>query len=307
MQAATQLKTGREALFGDEQVGAIKEDVNLNAFRFFVQMGWSVLGVDSHAIPNSYLLRGEITPCRSYRQKANLVEIREGDLIPGSEERDKDGRLVWGSYVRYAYHEAERLIWLETRAERKTALFEVTALNSDLGGEVYRKVNLNAFFFPEWPKLPEKHEDVISLLQTRLAGERSHPADLPAHYWPIIFAVGDQLLEAARLADFIQRDLLTYTHTCLKLTPKDDGFKRSYDSVDYEMLRRTGIPEVHAAEIQTAQALEKLSERDDVKELIKMQSEQLALMREESARSNKIIEMLMAERAQSKGSKKEKE
>src|SRR5262245_66602300 len=96
-QAATALRTGREALFGDEQVGAIQEDVNLNAHRFFVQMGWSVLSVDTHAVPNAYLLRGEITPCRSYRQEAKLYEIREGDLIHGSEEADKAGQEYRGA------------------------------------------------------------------------------------------------------------------------------------------------------------------------------------------------------------------
>src|SRR5262245_7745803 len=135
--AAAPLKTGREALFGDEQVGAFRQDVNLNATRYFVQFGWSVLGVDSHGVTNGYLVRGEVTVCKSYRQKANLVEIREGDLIPGSEERDRDGKLVWGSYIRYAHHEAEHLIQLESRAERKTGLFEVTSLNSDIGAEVF--------------------------------------------------------------------------------------------------------------------------------------------------------------------------
>src|SRR5262245_10717811 len=184
----TAQKTAREALFGDEQVGAFRQDVNLNATRYFVQFGWSVLGLDSHALTNGYLVRGEITPCRSYPQKANLFEIREGDLIPGSEERDKDGKLVWGSYVRYAHHEAERLIQLEGRAERKTGLVEIVALNTDLGGEVFRKVDLNRLFYPEWPNLPEKTEEVISLLEGRIAAlKTSTPADMPPYYLPVIF------------------------------------------------------------------------------------------------------------------------
>src|SRR5262245_16207290 len=95
--AVATFRTGREALFGDQQTGAIQEDVNLNAHRYFVQMGWDILRVDTHAIPNGYLLRGEITPCRTYSQKANIVEIREADLIPGSEVADRDGRIVYGS------------------------------------------------------------------------------------------------------------------------------------------------------------------------------------------------------------------
>jgi len=303
-QAATALRTGREALFGDEQVGAIQEDVNLNAHRFFVQMGWSVLSVDTHAVPNAYLLRGEITPCRSYRQKANLYEIREGDLIPGSKERDKDGKEVWGSYIRYAYHEAERLVALESRAERKTGLVEITALNSDLGGQVYRKVNLNELFFPDWPKLPEKTSDVIAALEIRIAElKAAQPVDMPDFYLPVIFAVGDQLIEAARRADFIQRDLLTYTHTCLKLTPKDEGFKRAYDSVDYEMLARTGIPQVHAAEIQTAQALEKLSERQDQNSL----KDLVEVMKAKIEQDGQIIQLLLSERQPAKATRQPKE
>lgn len=292
MQTAA-LKTARETLFNGEQVGEIRQDVDLNAHRYFVQMGWTSLGVDSYAIPNSYLLRGEITPCRTYRCKANLLEIREGELIPGSEERDKDNKLVWGSYYRYAHHEAERLLLNEARAERKAGLFEVTALNGPLGNEVYRKVDLNALYFPSWPRLPDKNIDVIDILRARLAELKSFtPPDMPAHYLPVIFEVGEQLIEAAEHADFIQRNLLTFTHSCLKLTPKDEAYKRAYDGVDYEMLKRTGLPEVHAAEIQTAQALEKLSERDtgsDLKELVgalKTQAEQNA----------QILQILLAER-----------
>lgn len=295
MQAATapDLKTARETLFGEEQVGPIREDVNLNAHRYFVQMGWSVLGVDTHAIPNGRLLRGEITPCRTYKQKANLLEIREGELIPESKELDRDGKEVWGSYYRYAFHEAERLVELETRAERQTGLFEMTALNSVLGTEVYRKVNLNALFFPDWPRLPEKTADVVAVLEARIAQlKASTPPDMPAHYLPVIFDVGDQLLEAARRADFVQKHLLNYTHTCLKLTPKDDGFKRSYDSVDYEMLRRTGMPEVHAAEVQTAQALEKLSERQDENSL----KDLVEVMKIQAEQNAQIIQLLLAER-----------
>ena len=294
MQTATApLRTGREALFGEEQIGTLREDVNLNAPRYFVQMGWAVHGVDSYGIPNAYLLRGEITPCRTYAQKANLLEIREGELIPGSQERDKDGREVWGSYYRYAHHEAERLAELEKRAERQAGLFEVTALNTELGNQVYRKVNLNELFFPEWPRLPEKTEDVIKVLQSRIAElKASTPSDMPAHYLPVIFEVGDQLIEAARQADHVQRHLLAYTHTCLKMTPKDEGFKRGYDSVDYEMLKRTGLPEVHAAEIQTAQALEKLSERrddDGLRDLV-------AALKTQAEQNAQILQLLLSER-----------
>lgn len=260
MQAAT-ARSARETLFGEQQVGQLQEDVNLNAIRYFVQLGWNQLDVDTLAIPNRILLRGEITPCRTFRQKANVVEIREADLIPGSEETDRDGRTVYGYYRRPAYYEAERLNDLETRAERQTGLVEITALKGELGNEVYRRVDLNKLFFPTWPRMPEKNVDVIAALESRLAELRaSAPPDVPPHYLSVIFEAGDQLLEAAKRAEAVQRHLLTDTHMRMKFTPKDEGFKRAYDNVDYEMLARTGIPQIHSAEIQTAQALEKLTD-----------------------------------------------
>lgn len=296
MQTAVQpRKTAREALFDGEQVGVIREDVDLNAHRYFVQVGWEMLSVDSHAIPNGYLLRGEISPCRTYRCKANLVEIREGDLIPGSEERGHDGRLVWGLYYRYAHHEAERLIQLEDRAERKTGLVEITALNGPLGNEVYRKVDLNKLFFPTWPELPEKNEGVLNGLRTRLAQlKASTPPNMPDHYLPVIFAVGQQLIEAVERAEFAQKNRLAFTHRGLRLTKEDGDYKKAYDDVDYEMLKRTGIPEVHAAEVQTAQALEKLSERRDDGEL----KDLLGILKAKIDQDAQIIQMLLAERQQ---------
>lgn len=294
MQTAT-ARSARETLFGEQQIGQLQEDVNLNAIRYFVQMGWAQLDVDTLSIPNCLLLRGEITPCRTYRQKANLVEIREADLIPGSEESDKDGRTVYGYYRRYAHHEAERLVHLETRAERQTGLFEVTALKGELGNEVYRKVDLNKLFFPDWPLLPEKNADVINGLEARIAELRSStPSNVPSHYLPIIFSTGDQLLEAAREAERIQKHLLTYSHSCMKLTPKDEGFKRAYDNVDYEMLARTGTPQIHSEAMQTARALEKLTEgavggSSETREVINLLQQQIA-------QQSQIIEMLLGER-----------
>lgn len=296
MQSATAAapRSAREALFGDQQIGALQEDVNLNAIRYFVQMGWTELGVDTLAIPNMRLLRGEITPCRTYRQKANIVEIREADLIPNSEESDKDGRTVYGYYRRPAYYEAERLIDLETRAERQTGLTEIKSLRSEFGDEIYRKVNLEKVFFPTWPLMPEKNEAVIAHLETRLQELRNAPGDIPAHYVSVVLEVGAELLTAARRADQVHKHLLTYTHSCMKLTPKDEAFKRAYDNVDYEMLARTGTPQIHSEAVQTARALEKLTDHSvggssETRELI-------ALLREQNQQQGELIQMLLAER-----------
>lgn len=294
MQAtATAPRSARETLFGENQVGQLQEDVNLNAIRYFVQMGWGSLDVDTLAIPNRMLLRGEITPCRTFRQKANILEIREADLIPGSEEQDKDKRTVYGYYRRPAFYEAERLNELEERAERQTGIFEIKALRSELGDEVYRRVDLNKLFFQTWPVLPEKNADTIAALEARLAELRaSTPSNVPPHYLPVIFEAGDQLLEAARRAEQVQTHLITNTHLRMKFTPKDEGFKREYDSVDYEMLARTGIPQIHTAEIQTARALEKLTEHS-----VGGSGDMPEWARQLITQQNELIQMLLAEKS----------
>lgn len=299
--ATAPVRTARETLFGEKGIGTLQEDVNLNAPRFFVQMGWETLGVDTLAIPNMRLLRGEVTPCRTYAHKANRVEIREGDLIPGMDEEDRDGKTVYGYYRRYAYYEAERLLELERRNERQSGLLEIKALSTELGAEVYKKVDLNLLFFPEWPNLPVKNEEVKALLEERMDELEAAPSSIQPQYREIILNVGRELIAAADLAHAVQKHLLTYTHQCMKLTPKDEAFKRAYDTVDYEMLKRTGIPEIHAAEIQTAQALDKLTDAranadNGLAQVVGVMQQQMAMFQEQMAQQNKLIELLLADR-----------
>src|SRR4030095_894609 len=101
----TAVKTAREAVL-DEGGRVQGHQIQLDAPRFFVQMGWDVLQVDTNAITNRYLLRGDITPCRSWQCKTNIHEIIDGEKIAGSEEADNGGKVVWAKYWRRAYYEA---------------------------------------------------------------------------------------------------------------------------------------------------------------------------------------------------------
>jgi hypothetical protein len=74
------------------------------------------------------------------------------------------------------------------------------------------------------------------------------------------------------------------------------------------MLLRTNTPKVDEAELRMATTLEKLSDRNnggDLNALLSAQNEQLALLREQSARQDKIIEMLFAERQAGKAAEPE--
>src|SRR5262245_28805356 len=155
-------RSARDAIFGDAQTGLLQQDLDLNAIRYFVQMGWDVLSVDTLAIPNKHLIRGEITPCRTTQKRGNIVTIREGDRIPGSETADKDGKIVWASERIYAHWESENLLYLENAAERQSGLVEIKALFGPIGNEVYRAVNLNTLFWADWPFLPESHEQTLA-------------------------------------------------------------------------------------------------------------------------------------------------
>lgn len=293
-------RSARDAYFEGDTSTVNQAEVDINAPRFIVQMGWKVLQVDTNGVPNRYLLRGEITPVRSFKQKSHKFEIPEGMMIKGSEEADNDGKIVYGSYWKNAYYEAQRLIDNENSATYKNGIFEIKSL-SGIKIDLYKKVDLTRLFYPEWPVLPEKNDDLKWLLEERLVQLKYTPPENIDPYWyPAIYELGEELIFAVDRADFIQRDRLTYTHSCMKLTPKDEGFKRQYDIVDYEMLQRTGLPQIHSAEIATAQALEKLTDRTgDNSTLVAMmegQNKLIELIGKQVEQQGQILETILAEK-----------
>jgi hypothetical protein len=311
---STATRSAREAFFGSSGIGdakssAVAEIVNKNAPRYFVQMGWNALGVDTHAVHNYQLLRGEITPCRTVEQRANVYDVPENMRIPGSVKEGHDGKAAWASYYRYAYDEAERLVIEADKQERKSGLIEVKSLYSELGNEVYARINFNTLFFPNWPIMPDRHEEVLAELNARIEALRlTVPKDINPAYLDIVFRVGDELAAATQLAERVQREELIYTHSCMRLRPSEERYKPRYDGRDYEMLLRTNTPKVDEAELRMATTLEKLSDRNnggDLNALLSAQNEQLALLREQSARQDKIIEMLFAERQAGKAAEPE--
>lgn len=252
-------RSAREAV-NDGRV--LNTALDLHRPHFFVQMGWNVLGVDTPAIPNSYLLRGEITPCQSFRAKERLPHIPEGALIAGSEERDQEGRITYGQYWKYAHYESERLAAIEASKESKDGLIELKTLHEN--PRLYEAVDFNKLFYPQGlDMLPEKNLDLAAHLRKRCTEikasppEGLHPVDVTT-----VLEIGEQIARAAEEANRIQSDRLRYTHKCLEAPLTDAGgmHKRNYDGVDDEMLLRTGTPRMTEEKIRSAQAQEAMVE-----------------------------------------------
>lgn len=254
------MQTARETL-RNEQTPILDESLRLDDPRFFVQFGWAVLNTDSSAVPNRYFLRGEITPVRSYMALENVYNIREGELIPGTEQKDPTGvAIVYGKYWRRAKHEAERLIENENSATYKNGLVEIRSLREN--PQVYAQIDLNQLFFPDGIlQIPEQNQSLIAYLRQRYIDLQDEMTSIPQQYRPVVLDVLRELISAAELADSIQRARLQFTHSCMKLAPNDEGFKREYDVVDREMLLRTGVPEIHSTEVNIANTLKVVSEK----------------------------------------------
>lgn len=254
------MQTARETL-RNEQTPIVDESLRLDDPRFFVQMGWNVLNTDTSGVPNRYFLRGEITPVRSYMALENVYNIREGELIPGTEQKDPTGvAVVYGKYWRRAKFEAERLIENENSATYKNGLTEIRALREY--PQVYAQIDLNALFYPDGlQNIPETNQTLISYLRQRWLDLQNEMPSVPQQFRPVVLDVLQELIGAAELADSIQRSRLQFTHSCMKLAPNDEGFKREYDIVDREMLTRTGVPEIHSTEVNIANTLKVVSEK----------------------------------------------
>lgn len=254
------MQTARQTL-RNEQSPMMDESLRLDDPRFFVQMGWGVLNTDTSAVPNRYFLRGEITPVRSYMALENIYNIREGDLIPGTEQKDPTGiAVVYGKYWRRAKHEAGRLVECENNATYKTGLVEIHAFREF--PQVYAQVDLNALFYPDGLQgLPETTQGLISYLRQRWIDLQDEMPNVQQQFRPVILEALRELITAGELADSIQRSRLQFTHSCMKLVPTDEGFKREYDLVDREMLLRTGVPEIHSTEISIANTLKAVTDK----------------------------------------------
>ncbi len=296
MGTAAPVRTARDFLNVGTAAMA-REEIDIHAPRFFVQMGWNVLNVDTAGIPNRYLLRGEITPCVTTRKKANISEIPEGMLIQGSEEGDRDGRIVYGYYQLPAWFEAQRLMENEAEAELRNGLIEIKSVNPHF----YRQHDLNEIFYPEGlDMLPERNLDLIALLEDRIREIEANKDGRDAQTISILVGIGRELIRGTVEADRIQIARLTYVHTCMRLQPKEENYKRDYDAVDEEMLVRTGQPRLHDAERKTADALSLLAEgnarnnSDEVstlKLMVESQTSQMEMIRQQMAQQAEMAKM----------------
>ncbi len=299
-------RSARERLQQDQK--SVNSVVNLDAPRFFVQMVWDVLNVDTEAVPNRYLLRGEITPCRSYPQKSNIFEIPEGARLKHLDEVDKaagDNRVVWGYYMKHAAQEADRLLEMEQAATQtqKSGLFEIRSL-AGVRAELYDRYDFNKIFYPEGlDSLPTLNKDFIAYLKNR--AQELDSLDVPPELMAVLPSLAAELIGAAEKGAAIQDARVELTHRFMMLSPSDTSglWKRDYDPVDLEMLARTGKPRVNQAQEQTAEALHLLAKNDSSTRqddafagLIKAQQDQNEILRAQMEQQKQLIQMLMAER-----------
>lgn len=255
------MKTAKQTLI-EKSTPVVSELIQLDETRFFIQTGWNVLQVDTHAFPNSRLLRGEITPLRSWQHKEGIEYIIPGALIPGSEEADsRDGRVRYGRYWRHAQQEAERILALETASEYKSGLTEIVCLRPI--PQLYDQVDLSQLIWNRpLSELPASNKDLLALLaanQQSMSNNSIAPALIP-----IFNALFNEIAEIITKTDQIQVQRLQLTHNQLKMNPNDPGAKRAYDEVDREMLVRTGLPEMYSTETSIARTLDLMQQRDSL-------------------------------------------
>jgi hypothetical protein len=283
---------------------------NVDMPRFFVQMGWDKLEVDTEAIPGKQLLRGEITPCRSHKQKSNIHEIQEGQRIPGMDEIDRasgDNRVIWGYYWKRAQDEGERLKDIErtTDPTRRMGLVEIASL-AGIRSVYYDQFDFNEIFYPNGlDALPIKNADLKAHIESRVAA--INDLALPPELKPVLLELGRELITACDVAESIQSNRIEFTHRCMQLSPDDKSgyYKKGYDEPDEEMLLRTGKPRVgEALEVQ-AKALHILAEDkaagrhdDPFAGLAKAMEDQNTILREQltsqAEQNRQLMQMLMA-------------
>lgn len=247
------MKSAKDTV-AEERVPVVNPLLQLDQPRFFVQMGWDVLTVDTDAIPNRRLLRGEITPARSFQAKENIANIIPGELIPGSQETDPAGvQVLYGKYWRRAKYEADRLVANEAASEFKTGLVEIASLRNV--PQIYDQFDITQLIFRDtWPNLPDRNSDVLLFLQEQLADLPNR--EIPGLVRPIVEQVYREMIGAVGIVDRIQNERLQLTHNRMKLSPLEPGAKHAYDAVDREMLTRTGLPEIYSTDVSIARTLE---------------------------------------------------
>lgn len=302
-------RSARDRVFQNAQ--SVNQVENVDAPRFFVQMGWSSLETDTEAIPGKTLLRGEITPCRSFRQKSNIHEIPEGMRIPGADEVDVasgDRRVIWGYYWKRALDEATRLAELEGKLDpnRRMGIVEVKSL-AGLRSVLYDQYDFNEIFYPDGIfNLPATNAELKAYLQARVAEFQT--MNLPSDLKPVLLELGAELIAAVETADKAQADRVDFAHRCMQLSPTDSSgfYKKGYDALDEESLLRTGKPRVGEALETQAKALHLLAEdkasggKDDpVFALVKATEDANKILREELAaqreQTNQLLTILVSQ------------
>jgi hypothetical protein len=129
----------------------------------------------------------------------NIYNIREGDLIPGTEQKDPTGvAVVYAKYWRRAKYEAERLVENENNATYKSGLFEIKAFQET--PQVYAPGRPECFDLPDGlQSLPETNQGLISYLRQRWIDLQSKMTNVPQQFRPVILDAVQELIQATEV------------------------------------------------------------------------------------------------------------
>ena len=184
--------------------------------------------VQSKCVPGRVLWRCAVTPVVSSPVKSRIVDIPDGRMLDGTD--DGKGRA---SYLLAAGPEAETMLAEYGNADRaqwqrRWGLVELTAWRGKGVREV-RDLNLTAFFFPEWPALPDSNAEVLAQLQVKRKELESFPQDKMRED---MLTTCDEMISAVKMAQEYQSRTIQQGNIRITYPDSNDGHKPSFDSKD---------------------------------------------------------------------------
>lgn len=192
--------------------------------------------VQTPVIRGGMLWRCAVTPAINAVVRSRLQEIPVGRLLDGT----ADGRGL-GAMLLPCGPEVEELINQYGHADvqqwqKRWGLVELTALRGMVARDV-AALNLTEFFFPGWPDIPATNKEVIAHLEARLEEVDSFT---PADKRHIAQAVGEQMLNAVKMAQTYQTHVIQDGNIRITFPDSNDRFKPAFDGKDELFSLRSG-------------------------------------------------------------------
>lgn len=188
------------------------------------------LQVASPCIPRQTLWRCAVTPALSAPVRMRAVEIPEGRMIDGTQDRKGLASMLLPcgpevDELLATYGHSDRGQW-----QKRWGLVELTALRGMQPKEV-AALNLTAFFFPTWPTIPETNQAVLEHLQTRLSEATTE----------IQRKCGEEMIAAVQQAQEYQMRIVREGNIRVTFGETNDRFKPGFDSKDELFAQRSGV------------------------------------------------------------------